>query len=80
MSEFFVLEELGSERSTSSESWHCDAQGEFGVTWRAEANCDAENRVTRARIPDLVVGGERAMLEGQGGECPGPASDLGGCK
>jgi hypothetical protein len=44
MSEFFVVEELGSEASRSSESRHTDAHGEFGDTWSAEERCDAEKR------------------------------------
>jgi hypothetical protein len=44
MSEFRVLEELGSEASRSSESRHTDEQGEFGVTWRAEESCEVEKR------------------------------------
>ena len=44
MSEFLVLDELGSEASRSSESRHADEQGEFGVTWSAEERCDVERR------------------------------------
>lgn len=55
MSEFLVLEELGSEKSRSSESRHSDAQGEFGVTWSAEASCDAEKRVRSVKRADFVI-------------------------
>lgn len=34
---FFVLDELGSERSRSGESKHTEAHGEFGVTCSALA-------------------------------------------
>jgi hypothetical protein len=62
MSEFRVLEELGSEKSRSSESRHSDAQGEFGVTWSAVESCEAEKRARSVKravfaILERIMGG-----------------------
>lgn len=55
MSEFLVLEELGSETSRSSESRHTEEHGEFGVTWSAEERCDAQRRVKSVKRADFAM-------------------------
>jgi hypothetical protein len=55
MSEFRVLDELGSEASRSSESRHTAEQGEFAVTWSAEDSCVVAKRVRSVRRAGVVV-------------------------
>jgi hypothetical protein len=57
MSEFLVFDELGSETSSSGESKHDDAHGEFGVTCKAEPtwSCDSEKAVMSVNAVDAIV-------------------------
>lgn len=52
---FFVLEELGSDRSRSGESRHTEAHGEFGVTCSALASCVVSRKARRAVAVWLLI-------------------------
>jgi hypothetical protein len=59
MSEFLVLDELGSEKSSVVESTHADEHSEFGATCNVEAGCVIRRR-DRSRSVVLIV--EGAMI------------------